>query len=90
MTGLQLGFLCLLFRVFISMMLMLCIIMDIMMMNAGLIAANLVVDRLGIGSRAMILDTEPDEPHIQIARDAASQARMVIESLESAVGNRRM
>ncbi|GAX73691.1 hypothetical protein CEUSTIGMA_g1142.t1 [Chlamydomonas eustigma] len=56
----------------------------------GLIAANLVVDRLGMGSRARILDTEPDEPHIQIAKEAARQARMVIESLESAAGNRRM
>jgi hypothetical protein len=34
----------------------------------GLIAANLVVSRLGIGNPATILDVEPDEPHIAAAK----------------------
>lgn len=34
----------------------------------GLEAANLVVDRFGMGKKAEILPVEPDEPHIQVAR----------------------
>ena len=34
----------------------------------GLEAANLVVERFGIGTKANILPIEPDEPHIQFAR----------------------
>ncbi|MDY6784259.1 MAG: FAD-dependent oxidoreductase [Cyanobacteriota bacterium] len=34
----------------------------------GLEAANLVIDRFGMGRKAEIIPIEPDEPHIQIAR----------------------
>ncbi|KAG2497258.1 hypothetical protein HYH03_004842 [Edaphochlamys debaryana] len=40
----------------------------------GLSAANLVVQRLGLGSQAEILDVEPDEPHIAAARAAVRGA----------------
>jgi hypothetical protein len=36
----------------------------------GLLAANLVVERLGSGLPAVILDTEADEPHIEFAKSA--------------------
>ncbi len=36
----------------------------------GLLAANLVVNKLGVGSPAVVLDTEPDELHIEYARNA--------------------
>eukprot|EP00798_Chlamydomonas_sp_ICE-L_P018499 gene18499-24997_t len=42
----------------------------------GLAAANLVVERLGVGNKAEVLDVEPDEPHIALAKDAIKQARM--------------
>ena len=35
----------------------------------GLEAANLVVEKFGIGSKANIIPIEPDEPHIQVARN---------------------
>ena len=35
----------------------------------GLEAANLVIDRFGMGNKANIIPIEPDEPHIQLARD---------------------
>lgn len=47
----------------------------------GLTAANLVVDRLGAGRRAVILDVEPDEPHIAAAKSAAKSARQLLGSL---------
>ena len=34
----------------------------------GLEAANLVIERFGIGKKAEIIPVEPDEPHIQVAR----------------------
>lgn len=34
----------------------------------GLEAANLAIDRLGMGSKADIIPVEPDEPHVQVAR----------------------
>lgn len=45
----------------------------------GLTAANLVVQRLGHGEQASVLDVEPDEPHIAAARTAVSQLRTVAE-----------
>mmetsp|Transcript_10302 Transcript_10302/g.28093 ORF Transcript_10302/g.28093 Transcript_10302/m.28093 type:complete len:554 (-) Transcript_10302:461-2122(-) len=47
----------------------------------GLSAANLVVQRLGGGRPATILDTEPDEPHVAFARQLAREARSIPESL---------
>lgn len=47
----------------------------------GLSAANLVVQRLGGGRPATILDVEPDEPHVQLARSIAKQARSIPEEL---------
>ncbi|MGF1542363.1 MAG: FAD-dependent oxidoreductase [Pleurocapsa sp.] len=35
----------------------------------GLEAANSAIDKFGIGTKAEILPIEPDEPHIQVARD---------------------
>ena len=35
----------------------------------GLEAANLVVEEFGVGSKADIIPIEPDEPHIQVARN---------------------
>lgn len=35
----------------------------------GLLAANMVVDKLGIGQHAKILDVEADEPHIAALKD---------------------
>ncbi len=34
----------------------------------GLEAANLVIERFGMGAKANIIPVEPDEPHIQVAR----------------------
>ena len=34
----------------------------------GLEAANLVIDKFGMGTKANIIPIEPDEPHIQVAR----------------------
>ncbi len=47
---------------------------------SGLSAANLVVQRLGVGSPADVLDTEPDEPHIALAKQAARQLRAAAEA----------
>ena len=35
----------------------------------GLEAANLVIEEFGIGNKADIIPIEPDEPHIQVARN---------------------
>ena len=48
---------------------------------SGLTAANLVVDRLGFGQQAIILDTEADEPHIALAKDVVRQARALVDGL---------
>ena len=34
----------------------------------GLEAANLVIERFGVGTKANIIPVEADEPHIQLAR----------------------
>ena len=44
-------------------------------------AANLVISRMGLGSQAQILDTEADELHVQLAKQAVKQARMLADSL---------
>jgi uncharacterized protein with NAD-binding domain and iron-sulfur cluster len=41
----------------------------------GLEAANLVIDRFGHGTKALILPVEPDEPHIQTARTLNQELR---------------
>jgi uncharacterized protein with NAD-binding domain and iron-sulfur cluster len=46
----------------------------------GLEAANLVIDHLGIGSKANIIPVESDEPHIQIARTVNQTVRGISES----------
>ena len=47
----------------------------------GLEAANLAIDRLGMGRKANIIPTEPDEPHIQVARSLNQMVRDVGKSL---------
>ncbi|KAF6263863.1 hypothetical protein COO60DRAFT_1470323 [Scenedesmus sp. NREL 46B-D3] len=47
----------------------------------GLTAANLVVDHCGQGSKAVVLDVEPDEPHIAAAKQANQAVRGVLDSL---------
>ena len=47
----------------------------------GLKAANLVVDSLGQGARADILDVEEDEVHI----DAAKRANALLKSLPAPI-----
>ncbi|KAI8468019.1 MAG: hypothetical protein J3K34DRAFT_454404 [Monoraphidium minutum] len=47
----------------------------------GLIAANLVVSKLGQGSPAEILDVEKDEPHIEAGRAAVSTLRSLVGGL---------
>lgn len=48
----------------------------------GLVAANLVMQRLGGGGQqAEILDVDPDEPHIAAARTAARSARQFADAL---------
>lgn len=46
----------------------------------GLIAANLVVSRLGQGQQMAILDTEADEPHVAVGKDAIRTARQLLET----------
>jgi hypothetical protein len=48
---------------------------------AGLLAANLVIDELGIGQRATILQVEPDEPHIALAKTANRGAKSLLAGL---------
>ncbi|KAG2443456.1 hypothetical protein HXX76_001813 [Chlamydomonas incerta] len=48
----------------------------------GLVAANLVMERLGGGGQpAEVLDVDPDEPHIAAARTAARSARQFADAL---------
>ncbi|MEW5300652.1 MAG: hypothetical protein WDW36_003566 [Sanguina aurantia] len=47
----------------------------------GLIAANLVVQRLGLGKPAVVLDVEADEPHIAMAKQLAKGVRGVADEL---------
>jgi uncharacterized protein with NAD-binding domain and iron-sulfur cluster len=43
----------------------------------GLTAANLVVGALGVGEQASIIDVDPDEPHVAVARSAIRTLRDV-------------
>lgn len=47
----------------------------------GLTAANMVVQRLGLGREAVVLDVEEDEPHIAIAKTLAKRVRSVADDL---------
>lgn len=47
----------------------------------GLTAANLVVDHCGVGKKAVVLDVEPDEPHIAAAKQANRAVREVLDNL---------
>jgi len=47
----------------------------------GLEAANLAIDRLGMGRPADIIPVEPDEPHIQVARSLNQMVRDVGKGL---------
>ena len=47
----------------------------------GLEAANLVIDRFGIGKRANIIPIEADEPHMQIARTVNKAVRNLTQFL---------
>jgi uncharacterized protein with NAD-binding domain and iron-sulfur cluster len=47
----------------------------------GLLAANLVCQRLGTGHQGPILPVEPDEPHIQIGRDLNRSVKDAISRL---------
>lgn len=45
----------------------------------GLIAANLICQRLDCGVQAPVLPVEADEPHIRAGRDAVRAARTAFE-----------
>ena len=47
----------------------------------GLEAANLVVDRFGVGTKANIIPIEADEPHIQVARTINKTVRDLTQFL---------
>lgn len=47
----------------------------------GLTAANLVVERLGVGRKAVVLDVEPDEPHIAAGKQVNQAFRGVLNAL---------
>lgn len=47
----------------------------------GLTAANLVVDKLGVGKKAIVLDVEPDEPHVVALKQLDQGVRGVFDSL---------
>eukprot|EP00955_Chlamydomonas_euryale_P054963 355993-Chlamydomonas_euryale.AAC.12 len=47
----------------------------------GLMAANLVVSRLGQGEQASILDTEEDEPHVAAGKQVIRTARETLDTL---------
>ncbi|MEO1006928.1 MAG: FAD-dependent oxidoreductase, partial [Cyanobacteria bacterium J06638_38] len=49
----------------------------------GLEAANLVVEKFGMGSKANIIPIEPDEPHIQVARNINQTIRDFTKFLPS-------
>ncbi|MGK7873189.1 MAG: FAD-dependent oxidoreductase [Xenococcaceae cyanobacterium] len=49
----------------------------------GLEAANLVIERFGIGKKAEIIPVEPDEPHIQVARTINKTLRSLGKSFLS-------
>lgn len=47
----------------------------------GLTAANLVIDQCGLGQKAVVLDVEPDEPHIAAAKQFNQAVRGALEGL---------
>ncbi len=49
----------------------------------GLEAANLVVDKFNIGTKANIIPIEPDEPHIQVARNINKTVKGLTQFLPS-------
>lgn len=52
----------------------------------GLVAANLVIERCGLGSQATVLDVEPDEPHVAAAKTADRALRGALEALGVGAG----
>lgn len=47
----------------------------------GLTAANLVIDKCGVGQKAVVLDVEPDEPHIAALKTVDQSVRGVFDAL---------
>lgn len=47
----------------------------------GLTAANLVIDKLGVGQKAVVLDVEPDEPHIAALKTLNQSVRGVFDAV---------
>lgn len=47
----------------------------------GLTGANLVIDKCGVGQKAMVLDTEPDEPHITALKTLDRSVRGVFDAV---------
>ena len=47
----------------------------------GLTAANLVVEALGVGQQAKILDVEPDEPHVALGKEIDRGVRGFLEAV---------
>ena len=49
----------------------------------GLTAANLVVEHLGHGRPARLLDTEPDEPHIALGKELNKRSAALLSTLQN-------
>lgn len=47
----------------------------------GLTAANLVIDKCGVGTKAVVLDVEPDEPHIAALKQLDQSVRGTLDVL---------
>lgn len=47
----------------------------------GLTAANLVIDKCGVGRKAVVLDVEPDEPHIAALKQLDQSVRGTLDVL---------
>lgn len=47
----------------------------------GLLAANHVIDKLGFGGKATILNVEPDEPHVAALKNVNRGVRGVLDQL---------
>ena len=47
----------------------------------GLTAANLVIDKCGVGNKAVVLDVEPDEPHIAALKQLDQSVRGTLDVL---------
>lgn len=47
----------------------------------GLVAANLVVNRLGFGEQCKVLDVEEDEAHITFGKDVVKFGKNALETL---------